>query len=78
MEILEARLRERNTETEESLKKRLDRAKQDASFGTTPGNFDVVIVNDDLDVAYSKFEAAMLDANPHLKPKPANNIFGDI
>lgn len=77
IEILESRLRGRGTETEESLQKRLDRARQDATFGTTPGNFDVIIVNDDLDTAYEKFETAMLIANPHLKPLE-HNILGDV
>jgi guanylate kinase len=47
-EELEVRLRNRNTESEESLLKRLGKAKQELS---TAGQFDRIVVNDDLDVA---------------------------
>ena len=66
MDILEKRLRGRGTETEASIDKRLNRARQDSEYGSTPGNFDVVIVNDTLDRAYKEFEESMLKANPHL------------
>lgn len=42
---LESRLRKRNTETEESLAKRLNTAKIELEYGLTPGNFDVVVHN---------------------------------
>lgn len=45
IEELEARLRKRNTETEESLAKRLNTAKVELQYGLTPGNFDVVVHN---------------------------------
>jgi len=54
IQILEERLKGRGTETEESLQKRLDLAKRDMEFGTTDGNFDTIILNDELDVAYAK------------------------
>ncbi|XP_018357300.1 PREDICTED: guanylate kinase isoform X2 [Trachymyrmex septentrionalis] len=49
---LERRLKARNTETEESLKRRLLIAKSELEYGETPGNFDVVIQNDKLEEAY--------------------------
>lgn len=49
---LEQRLRKRNTENEESLQKRLNTAKIELDYGTTPGNFDVVIHNLQLKKAY--------------------------
>lgn len=49
---LEQRLRKRNTETEESLQKRLDTAKAELDYGTKPGNFDVVVHNLVLKKAY--------------------------
>ncbi|XP_039305038.1 guanylate kinase isoform X2 [Solenopsis invicta] len=49
---LERRLKARNTETEESLEHRLSIAKSELEYGETPGNVDVVIVNDDLEKAY--------------------------
>lgn len=45
IEELESRLRKRNTETEESLAKRLNTAKTELEYGLTPGNFDVVVHN---------------------------------
>ena len=56
LEILEQRLRGRGTETEESLKKRLEAAKVDMVYGEEKGNFDLVIINDKLDEAYNKLE----------------------
>ena len=48
IEELESRLRGRGTEDEESLKKRLDKAAYEMTFAD---QFDVVIVNNDLDTA---------------------------
>merc|ERR1712198_27530 len=48
LDELEARLKSRGTETEDSLQRRLDAAKVDLEYGEAPGNFDLVIVNDDL------------------------------
>jgi len=53
LEVLEERLKDRGTETEESLVKRLAAAKQDLEYGEAPGNFDIVIENDNLEAAYS-------------------------
>uniref|UniRef100_U5ETQ0 Guanylate kinase n=1 Tax=Corethrella appendiculata TaxID=1370023 RepID=U5ETQ0_9DIPT len=50
---LERRLRARNTETDESLKKRLNTAKIEIEYGTTPGNFHIVIHNQNLKQAYT-------------------------
>ena len=52
LETLEARLRSRGTETEESLNKRLGAAADEMEYGETEGNFDTIIVNDDLETAY--------------------------
>ncbi|KAK9979904.1 hypothetical protein ABG768_013312 [Culter alburnus] len=60
MDILEKRLRDRKTESEESLQKRLHAAKVDMEISKEPGLFDVVITNDDLDVAYGKLKDALL------------------
>lgn len=51
MEELESRLRGRGTETEEKIRVRLDNAKGELEFGQQPGNFDIIIVNDDLETA---------------------------
>ncbi|XP_035804058.1 guanylate kinase 1b isoform X3 [Amphiprion ocellaris] len=56
MEILEKRLRDRQTETEESLQKRLEVARIDMELSKEPGVFDVVIINDDLERAYEELK----------------------
>eukprot|EP00042_Codosiga_hollandica_P043683 m.417968 g.417968 ORF g.417968 m.417968 type:complete len:225 (-) comp56621_c0_seq7:1639-2313(-) len=54
LEALEKRLRVRGTETEDSLAARLGNAKREMDYGNTPGNFDKVIINDDIDTAYAE------------------------
>ncbi|XP_034149850.1 guanylate kinase 1b isoform X2 [Esox lucius] len=61
MEILEKRLRDRNTETEESLQKRLEAARVDMELSNEPGMFDMVIVNDDLEEAYEKLQSVLIE-----------------
>ncbi|XP_042273441.1 guanylate kinase 1b isoform X2 [Thunnus albacares] len=56
MEILEKRLRDRQTETEESLQKRLEAARIDMELSKEPGVFDVIIINDDLERAYEELK----------------------
>ncbi|XP_056121175.1 guanylate kinase isoform X3 [Rhinichthys klamathensis goyatoka] len=61
MDILEKRLRDRKTESEESLQKRLHAAKVDVEISKEPGLFDVIIINDDLDTAYGKLKDTLLE-----------------
>lgn len=56
IEELERRLRARGTETEESLSRRLNIAKEELAYAEVPGNFHSVIINDDLDKAYTEFK----------------------
>ncbi|CAK1544665.1 unnamed protein product [Leptosia nina] len=51
---LERRLRNRNTEQEEALQKRLEQALHEIEYGKQPGNFHIVILNDNLDKAYTE------------------------
>ncbi|KAL2717881.1 guanylate kinase isoform X2 [Vespula squamosa] len=63
---LEQRLKDRNTETDESLLRRLNIAKTELEYGEQPGNFDIVIENDNLDKAYEKlreFISSKLNVN---------------
>ncbi|MBR4803690.1 MAG: guanylate kinase [Bacteroidales bacterium] len=53
IEVLEQRLRHRNTETEESLKKRIERAQMELQYSN---QLDVVVVNDDLETAINETE----------------------
>uniref|UniRef100_A0A1A8PSY0 Guanylate kinase n=2 Tax=Nothobranchius TaxID=28779 RepID=A0A1A8PSY0_9TELE len=73
METLEKRLRDRKTESEESLQKRLNAAKVDIEFSKEPGVFDVIVINDSLEDAYERLRQALLGeiskvkkANPSL------------
>ncbi|XP_057661335.1 uncharacterized protein LOC130896933 isoform X3 [Diorhabda carinulata] len=56
LDALKERLLSRKTETEESLQKRLGIAEEEIKYGITPGNFDLVIVNDDFERAYKEFK----------------------
>ena len=60
IEELERRLIERKTETEESLKRRLDTAKRELEYGANKDNFDIIIVNDDIDKASAELRAFMI------------------
>ncbi|XP_029381512.1 guanylate kinase [Echeneis naucrates] len=61
MALLEKRLRDRNTESEESLCRRLNAARVEMEFSKEPGVFDVVIVNDKLEDAYGKLREALVE-----------------
>lgn len=56
MPILEKRLRGRGTEKEESIQKRLAQAQLELEYSETPGVHDLIIVNDDLEKAYTELE----------------------
>ena len=51
MEVLEKRLRGRKTENEENIQKRLSVAAAEIKYGEAKGNFDLIIVNDNIEVA---------------------------
>ncbi|XP_076637818.1 guanylate kinase isoform X1 [Colletes latitarsis] len=57
---LEKRLRDRQTETEDSLQRRLSVARTEMEYGEQLGNFDMVIENDDLPKAYNKLREFIL------------------
>lgn len=61
IEELEKRLRGRNTETEESLNKRLNTAKKELEYGLKAGNFDVIIHNHSFKEAYQKLRDFVLN-----------------
>lgn len=52
LSVLENRLRERDTDAEEAIQKRLTCAREEIRYGEAKGNFDLVIVNEDVNVAY--------------------------
>jgi guanylate kinase len=67
LEALEARLRGRNTETEEQLRRRLGNAAREVEYGLAVGNFHRVVVNSDLEAAYADL-VGFLDARYYRPP----------
>ncbi len=61
IEELERRLRARKTETEESLKKRLNTARKELEYGHTSGNFDIIVHNLNLKQAYHELRDFILN-----------------
>ncbi|KAI7899920.1 guanylate kinase [Cokeromyces recurvatus] len=59
VQVLEERLRGRGTEKEEAILARLSAAKKELEYGATPGAYDHVIINDDLENAYRNLKAAI-------------------
>ncbi|KAK6535134.1 hypothetical protein TWF694_001614 [Orbilia ellipsospora] len=60
IEELRKRLEGRNTESPESLQKRLAQAEKELEFAKTPGVHDMIIVNDDLERAFQELEDHIL------------------
>ncbi|GBP22045.1 Guanylate kinase [Eumeta japonica] len=72
IEELERRLRTRNTENEEALKKRLEVARREIEYGQEPGNFHIIIMNDNLDKAYVELRE-FIEENVKDIAQDANN-----
>jgi guanylate kinase len=62
IEVLEERLRDRNTDSEDSISRRLFKAKFELKF---EDKFDVTLVNEDLDTSLRKAERLMTDFIEH-------------
>ena len=56
LEKLEGRLRGRGTESERDVRERLERAEGEIEFADTPGMFDWVVFNDELERAYGELK----------------------
>lgn len=61
LDVLKDRLIYRGTETAESLEKRTKNAIAEVEYGMSNGNFDAIIVNDDLDRACHEFRRVIED-----------------
>ncbi|KAL7529973.1 hypothetical protein ACHAWF_003179 [Thalassiosira exigua] len=59
IEVLRKRLVDRGTETPATLERRYLNAKAELEYGMKPGNFDAIVVNDDLDQALNQFVDAV-------------------
>ncbi|MCU0327777.1 MAG: guanylate kinase [Chitinophagales bacterium] len=64
LEALESRLRKRNTETEEKIQIRLNKAKCELKFADL---FDLKVINDDFEVAYHDFLGKIITHFPKLR-----------
>jgi guanylate kinase len=64
-EELEKRLRARATETEEQIQKRLRNARAELDQSNTPGLFDHLLVNDDLETCYENLKKLLLLDDDH-------------
>jgi guanylate kinase len=60
-EALEKRLRNRDTEKEEDIRKRLAQASKELEYAGKPGVYDKIIVNDDLEKAYRELKDFVKD-----------------
>jgi len=60
LNILRERLISRGTETEESVEKRSKNALMEMEYGMAKGNFDEIVVNNDLNQAVDDFVAAVI------------------
>ncbi|KAJ6801987.1 guanylate kinase 1-like [Iris pallida] len=75
-EELEKRLRSRGTETEEQVQKRLRNAKAELDQGRSPGLFDHILVNDDLEKCYENLKKLLaLDERPEASCEPTVENF---
>lgn len=75
-EELEKRLRARGTETEEQIQKRLRNAKAELEQGKSPGLFDHLLVNDDLEACYERLKNLLgISESMNITPKTPNKVF---
>lgn len=66
MKELENRLKARNTETMDKIKIRLDTAVNEIAFSQQPGNFDAVVVNDNIDETVERVVQILQEWFPEL------------
>jgi guanylate kinase len=66
-EILEKRLRGRQTDTEAAIEKRLQEAKDSMEFSKEPGMYDHIILNDKLEEAYQQFRDILRKVNYYFQ-----------
>ncbi|XP_076888140.1 guanylate kinase 2-like [Bidens hawaiensis] len=75
-EELENRLRARGTETEEQIQKRLRNAKAEMEQGNSPGLFDHILVNDDIEVCYDQLKDILrISESMNTAPVTASKVF---
>lgn len=70
MKTLKERLKGRGSESESSIRARLDTAVKEVEYAKTPSVHDIIIVNDDLDRAYEAFERVALGDSSKVDDLP--------
>ena len=75
IDVLEDRLRTRGTETKASLLRRLAAARREMEYGAQPGNFDITIINDNLDNAYEELKLFVLPDLRKLEPSGKPRLY---
>jgi len=65
--VLEARLTGRGSETEASLKRRLETAKQELEYFNSGAKFHYELKNDNLSIAYQSLRSKLIEVHPHLQ-----------
>jgi guanylate kinase len=63
---LERRLRDRGTETEDKINIRLTTAIQELEYGQLAGNFEAILVNDNLEECYDRLVRTLQEWYPDL------------
>ncbi|XP_058796706.1 guanylate kinase isoform X2 [Phymastichus coffea] len=66
IEELERRLVGRKTESKDAVARRLSSARAEIDFGEIPGNFDLVLENDNIEKTYQKLKDFILSQTNHL------------
>jgi guanylate kinase len=69
--VLEERLRSRNSESTESLKQRMDIAREEMAYASLPGSYHRIIINDNLESAYAEFREFALQCSQTQKSFPS-------
>jgi guanylate kinase len=77
MEVLSKRLTARGTETPEKVQLRLSAAKGEVEYGLTPGNMELVIVNDVLEEAFQELVEQLAKWYPQVKAALGPDAHGD-
>ena len=67
LDALKQRLSKRGTETSEQLSLRLKNSENELEYGLKSGNFDLVLVNDDLELSIQTFKNYLGSIFPELK-----------
>lgn len=74
MEQLEARLRGRGTESELQIQTRLANSAEEIAYGTKDGNFDFVLINDNLEESFQRLLVIIQGWYPNLSAVDATAV----